>query len=129
MLAQAPLGPTRLGGVPLLAANLARGADWFCVAELMSASGGATGSGRDRLQAALAGGDSGASQPAMQDLGDAVLQLGYLPSQSRTSSAEDQRSVIIAEFSSINLQQNSTPEFYSRILGQNSRAEFYNRIL
>ena len=57
MLAQAPLGcmclGCALGGVPLLAANLARGADWFCEAELMTASGGATGSGRDRLQAAM----------------------------------------------------------------------------
>ena len=95
MLAQAPLGCTclgcALGGVPLLAANLARGADWFCVAELMTASGGATGSGRDRLQAALAGGDSGASQPAMQELVDAIIELGHLPSQSRSSSAEEKR--------------------------------------
>ena len=57
----------------MLAANLARGADWFCVAELMSASGGATGCGRD------------------QELVDAIIQLGHLPTQSKNASAEEKR--------------------------------------
>ena len=57
----------------------------------MAASSGAAGSGRDRLRAALAGGDGGASQPAMQDLVNAILQLGHLPTQSRRLSAEEKR--------------------------------------
>eukprot|EP00974_Lingulodinium_polyedra_P037144 3564077-Lingulodinium_polyedra.AAC.1 len=57
----------------------------------MAASGGAAGSGRDRLRAALAGGDGGASQPAMQELVDAIIVHGHLPSQSRSSSTEEKR--------------------------------------
>ena len=51
----------------------------------------AGGNGGDRLRAALAGGDGGAPQPSMQDLVDAILQLGRLPSQSSRSSAEEKR--------------------------------------
>ena len=57
----------------------------------MAASNGAAGSGRDPLQAALAGGDGGASQPAMQELVEAIIELGHLPSHSRSSSAEEKR--------------------------------------
>ena len=58
----------------------------------MAASGGAArGSGGDRVRAALAGGDGGASQPAVQDLVNAILQLGHLPIQSSRSSAEEKR--------------------------------------
>ena len=58
----------------------------------MAASGGAAGSGSDRLWAASAGGDPGnASQPVMQTLVDAIIVLGHLPSQSRSSSTEEKR--------------------------------------
>ena len=60
----------------------------------MAASSSAAGSGRDRLRAALAGGDGGASQPAMQELVDAIIVLGHLPSQSRSSSTEEKRLVV-----------------------------------
>ena len=72
--------------------DLGRGGVCLRVAGLMAASGGAAGgSGGDRLRAALAGGDGGAPQPAMQDLVNAILQLGRLPIQSSRSSAEEKR--------------------------------------
>ena len=43
------------------------------------------------MRAALAGGPGGDSQPGMQDLVNAILQLGHLPSQSNRSSAEERR--------------------------------------
>ena len=57
----------------------------------MAASGGAAGSGRHRSRAALASVDGGASQPAMQELVDAIIVLGHLPSQSRSSNTEEKR--------------------------------------
>eukprot|EP00959_Pyramimonas_sp_CCMP1952_P326669 6837977-Pyramimonas_sp.AAC.1 len=60
--------------------------------DVTHASGGAVrGSGGDRLRAALAGGDGGASQPAAQELVNAILQIGHLPTQSGRSSAEEKR--------------------------------------
>ena len=47
---------------------------------IMAFSGGAAGSGRHRSRAALASVDGGASQPAMQELVDAIIVLGHLPS-------------------------------------------------
>ena len=55
---------------------------------IMDASGGAAGSGCDRLRAASASGDGGGSQPAMQELVDAIIALGHLPAQSKSSSTE-----------------------------------------
>ena len=43
------------------------------------------------LRAALPGGDGGAAQPGMQALVDAIIVLGHLPSQSRSSSREEKR--------------------------------------
>ena len=57
----------------------------------MAASGAAAGSGRDGVRAALAAGDGGASEPAMQELVDAITVLGHLPSQSTSSSTEEKR--------------------------------------
>ena len=56
---------------------------------IMDASGGAAGSGCDRLRAASASGDGGGSQPAMQELVDAIIALGHLPEQSKSSSTEE----------------------------------------
>ena len=54
-----------------------------CCGGAMTESGGAVrGNGGNRLRDALTGGDSGASQPATQDLLNAILQLGHLPTQS-----------------------------------------------
>ena len=55
------------------------------------AASGAAGSGRERVLDALAGGVGGASQPDMQELVDAIIVLGHLPSQSKSSSTEEQR--------------------------------------
>ena len=63
-----------------------------CCGGAMTESGGAVrGSGGDRLRDALGGCDGGASQPATQDLVNAILQLGHLPIQSSRSSAEEKR--------------------------------------
>ena len=76
----------------MAAPDLCRGGVCLRVAGLMAASGGpARSSGGDRLRAALAGGDGGASQRAVPDLVNAILQLGYLPIQSSRSSAEEKR--------------------------------------
>ena len=56
----------------------------------MASSGrAASGRGSGRLQAALARGRGGAPQPAVQQLVDAILQLGYLPRQAKNSTAEE----------------------------------------
>ena len=58
----------------------------------MAASGGAAcGSRADRVNSALTGGDGGGSQPAVHELVNAILQLGYLPVQSSRSTPEEER--------------------------------------
>ena len=60
----------------------------------MAASGGAArGSGADRVVSALTGGYGGGSQPAVHELVNAILQLGYLPVQSSRSTPEEERLV------------------------------------
>ena len=58
---------------------------------IMDASGGAAGSGCDRQRAASASGDGGGSQPGMQELVDAIIALGHLPEQSKSSSTEEKQ--------------------------------------
>ena len=43
------------------------------------------------MRAALAGQAGGVPQPSVQDLVDAILHLGHLPSQAGRSSAEEKR--------------------------------------
>ena len=60
---------------------------------------GASGGGGGRLQAALAGGGTGApGRPRggapggrVQKLVDAIIELGYLPTQSKNSTAEEKQ--------------------------------------
>lgn len=59
---------------------------------MMAGSGGvASGRGSGQLQAALARDRDGAPEPALQQLVDAILQLGYLPRRAKNASAEENR--------------------------------------
>ena len=93
----------------------------------MVASSGAAGSGRDRLRAALAVGDGGASQPAVRELVDAIIELGHLPSQSRSSNTEEKRLAVrlikARKAGTLTCQQNAqlaNLKPATRAVGQNS---------
>ena len=53
----------------------------------------ASGCGRERLQAAFAGGGTGAPgrRRSTQQLVDAIIELGYLPTQSKNSTLEEKQ--------------------------------------